>query len=164
MFDTSPSVILSTEQKPIEGIYVPADQLYKHLKEVFAAKNLPNLATSLISLSEGGVTSHNREYLRVSRKDLVFDICTAPFGVHSFISWRLGEKTGFFRKLLCNLPLVGRLFAKVPKKETYYESDANYMFVYSINQTLNEVVEDIRLNKGIRGRVELKSSVMHTEN
>ncbi len=36
---------------------------------------------------EGGVLSAKREYLRIQRGNLAFDVCTAPHGSGYFFSW-----------------------------------------------------------------------------
>src|SRR5262249_32254698 len=41
---------------------------------------------------EGGPLSASREYLRVTRQGLVFDICGAPFGTGFFVSLWYGRK------------------------------------------------------------------------
>ena len=43
---------------------------------------------------EGGLATAKREYLRIQRGSLVFDICGAPFGNGFFFSWWLAREPG----------------------------------------------------------------------
>ena len=58
---------------------------------------------------EGGVLSAKREYLRVTRQKLAFDLCAAPFGTGFFFSWWVGEKRP--PRWLCWAILLGTLVA-----------------------------------------------------
>jgi hypothetical protein len=44
-----------------------------------------------VDFAEGGVLSRQRDYLRMTRERLVFDICAAPFGTAQFFSCRFAE-------------------------------------------------------------------------
>src|SRR5437764_8693628 len=59
----------------------------KELKE----QRVPGLEVAHVEFAEGGVLSAKREYLRMTRERLVFDICAAPFGVNYFYSCRFAE-------------------------------------------------------------------------
>jgi hypothetical protein len=52
---------------------------------------------SRIEFSEGGLLSDKREYLRMSRERLVFDVCAAPFGTAYFFSCRFAEIPAIIR-------------------------------------------------------------------
>jgi hypothetical protein len=63
------------------------DAVEKELKE----RQLPGLELFHVEFSEGGVLSAKREYLRMTRERLIFDICAAPFGTSYFFSCRFAE-------------------------------------------------------------------------
>jgi hypothetical protein len=63
------------------------DAIEKELKE----RRVPDLALHRIDWNEGGLLSAKREYLRLTRERLVFDICAAPFGSSFFFSCRFAE-------------------------------------------------------------------------
>jgi hypothetical protein len=64
---------------------------YKTVEGNIARRKVPDATQSRIDYKEGGVLSAKREYLRVARGKLVFDICAAPFGTGFFVSWWLGR-------------------------------------------------------------------------
>src|ERR1051325_6235429 len=61
---------------------------YDHIEQAIATQEVPALAASRIDLSEGGLLSAKREYLRFKRERLTFDICAAPVGINYFFSYR----------------------------------------------------------------------------
>jgi len=61
---------------------------YEHIESAIAGQQVPALDSSRIDLSEGGVLSAKREYLRFKRERLTFDICAAPVGINYFFSYR----------------------------------------------------------------------------
>src|SRR5690242_20150917 len=63
------------------------DAVEKELKE----RQLPGLDLFHVEFAEGGVLSAKREYLRMTRERLIFDVCAAPFGTGYFFSCRFAE-------------------------------------------------------------------------
>ncbi len=61
---------------------------YARVEERVAAQKMPALSVSRVDLSEGGALSDKREYLRMQRERIVFDVCAAPVGVNYFFSCR----------------------------------------------------------------------------
>lgn len=64
---------------------------YGAVEKELAERKVPGLEISHVDFSEGGVLSQKREYLRMTRERLVFDICAAPFGTAFFFSCRFAE-------------------------------------------------------------------------
>jgi hypothetical protein len=69
-------------------------------------------------LGEGGLLSARRQYLRLKRERLVFDICAAPFGTSYFFSFRsvelpLGIKAVEMLVFIVGLVLVSSLLLKI---------------------------------------------------
>jgi hypothetical protein len=85
------ALVLSHWYKLIENLQASSLDFYKRMEEAVQEKLIPELGASRIEWHEGGVLSAKREYLRLTRERLVFDICAAPFGKGFFVSWRLGE-------------------------------------------------------------------------
>ena len=54
-------------------------------------QQLPGLDLFHVEFSEGGILSAKREYLRMTRERLIFDVCAAPFGTSYFFSCRFAE-------------------------------------------------------------------------
>ena len=83
--------IISHWYQSFEGLQESPKEIYKSIEAAVAKRELPETSTSSINYFEGGPLSAQREYLRVSRGDLVFDICAAHFGKGMFVSWWLSE-------------------------------------------------------------------------
>lgn len=63
-------------------------EIYDLIEKEIVAQKVPGLAISHIDLAEGGLLSDKREYLRMKRERLIFDVCAAPVGVNYFFSYR----------------------------------------------------------------------------
>jgi hypothetical protein len=83
--------IISHWHQSFEGLQESPKEIYKSIEAAVAKRELPETSTSSVNYYEGGPLSAQREYLRVSRRDLVFDICAAHFGKGMFVSWWLSE-------------------------------------------------------------------------
>jgi hypothetical protein len=61
---------------------------YTEIEKELENAKVPGLEIKREVLSEGGMLSAKREYLRLRREALFFDICAAPFGTAWFFSCR----------------------------------------------------------------------------
>ena len=86
-----PAVVFSNWYHLLEGLQESSKGFYASLEEAIRKRELPEINVSRVNYREGGIFSAEREYLRVEREDLLFDVCAAPFGTGFFISWWLGE-------------------------------------------------------------------------
>lgn len=75
----------------IEDFQTSALDFYTAVEEAIARREIPDVELSRVDWKEGGVLTAKREYLRVSREKLAFDICAAPFGNGYFFSWWLAR-------------------------------------------------------------------------
>lgn len=64
---------------------------YKAVEADLERRKVPDLEIASILFPEGGFISARREYLRLQRERLVFDLCSAPFGTSWFFSCRFAE-------------------------------------------------------------------------
>ncbi len=87
----SKPIVFSHWYHLIEGLQDSPQRFYTSLEEAIQRRQIPNISLSRVDYHEGGIFSAQREYLRVSRKEYLFDICVAPFGNGFFVSWWLGE-------------------------------------------------------------------------
>lgn len=78
--------------KLIENLTFPQCDFYGRVEEALAQRLVPELIVSRVDWAEGGPLSPRREYLRLTRERLEFDICAAPFGTGFFVSIWLREK------------------------------------------------------------------------
>jgi len=75
----------------IEGGSVSALDFYKLVRTAVVRRKIPDLKICEVEWHESGLGSGKRVYLRVSRENLNFDICAAPFGDGYFFSWWLAR-------------------------------------------------------------------------
>ncbi|MBN1827271.1 MAG: hypothetical protein JW958_13515 [Candidatus Eisenbacteria bacterium] len=76
----------------VENFQASSQEFYASLEEALKRRQIPHISTSRVVYPETGAFSPKREYLRVKREDLLFDICAAPFGTGFFFSWWLTMK------------------------------------------------------------------------
>ena len=142
-----------------EGLQESPQPIYTAIEESIKKRQLSDVHLSRVDYREGGVFSAKREYLRVQRKELLFDICAAPFGNGFFVSWWLGEALSG----IWTFPLLGPLLIMLFRPPTYYRIDTTHMFQELIRGAVNEVIEQVAQTKGLRGLTELEKKPTMTE-
>lgn len=75
----------------IDHFQTSSDEFYKTIEAELEARNVPGLEVSRLDYREGGMLSSKRDYLRMRRERLTFDLCSAPFGTSWFFSYRFCE-------------------------------------------------------------------------
>ncbi len=100
----------------VENFRVSPQGFYGAVAGAIQRREIPGATTSKVLWSEAGALSADREYFRVTRGRLVFDVCAAPFGKGFFSSWWLAEARPSLRFLygtligaLLTISFVGRL-------------------------------------------------------
>ena len=100
-------LILSHWYKLIENLQASPMEFYAATEAALERRQLPDVELSRVDWHEAGAFSVKREYLRVGRKRLVFDVCGAPFGNGFFVSWWLGELGSPYGPAALLLLLIG---------------------------------------------------------
>ena len=158
MARVTPTEVISNWSHLIEFFNYSSKDFYTQVEEAVKKREIPEIKFQRVDFKEGGMLSAKREYLRVRRHALVFDICAAPFGKGFFVSWWLGEPMGCFEKLAL-FPVFGFL----AKPATYYALDNAAMFRTSIHGAVTDVIDEI--TKGVQGVKQLteadKQPIMH---
>lgn len=72
--------------QPNVGVSIPPSEFYELVTKEVMARNFPGVLFSRVFWKEEAFTGAKREYLRVQRARIVFDICAAPQGAGSFFS------------------------------------------------------------------------------
>jgi hypothetical protein len=116
---------------------------------------MPGVKTKRTTYVETGYFSDTREYLRVSYRTQVFDICAAPFGHGFFLSYWRVDNADFFRKLIRAIPKIGPVLEAARYGKTYYQIDTEDMFKHFIHQCLLDVSGMLAKDTGTRGFTEL---------
>jgi hypothetical protein len=83
--------VLSHWYALIPGFNTSTKEFYDAITKELKDRQVPGLEIFRVDFAEGGVLSNKREYLRLTRERLVFDICAAPFGTAFFFSCRFAE-------------------------------------------------------------------------
>jgi len=129
---------------------------YTQLGELIAKREMPNVSISRINYATSHLISERREYLRIARKDSIFDICVAPFGTGSFVSYWYGEPRKTLKQLMRR---VATTYIKNPdvhqiidnfNNKTRYQYDTDSVFQVWVKDCINEAIEEVKANKGIR--------------
>lgn len=75
----------------IENFTTSTEDFYQSVEGALSDMKLPDLAISREFIREGGPFSKEREYLRMRRERLIFDVCAAQFGTSFYFSIRFAE-------------------------------------------------------------------------
>lgn len=156
MAKPSPKWVISHWNKFFEGYQTPAKEFYSAVEEALKRREVPDTSNSRVDWREGAIFSAKREYLRIKRRGLVFDICAAPFGNGFFFSWWLCQPPSGFWLLMSFIPIFGPLMIWAFKRETYFQMDTAMMFQGAVHAAVLEVIDGLTSAKGIRGLSELE--------
>jgi hypothetical protein len=157
----TPPNIFSHWFQMIEGLQFSPSTFYETVEQQVKERGIPNVKIKQVTCSEGGTFSAKRIYLRVKRKEIIFDICGAPFGKGFFVSWWLGEKPRGIIHLIASylayVPFVGIVVSSMFQK-TYFKIDSMLMFQQSVHAAVTEVVDAIVSEQGLRPLTELQKT------
>ena len=189
---------------------------YEAVEEAVSQRELPDLKFGRVMFKERGLASAKREYLRIRRENVAFDICAAPYGKGFFFSWWLvrpgpkhpwawllgtlfafavwlsillgtlsatleedslsqvagclgflfllaslptavvgmafGIRQGYIldEEIVMDLPWIGWLYVLLFNPQTYYRLDTALMFRDSVARAVNEVINGLLEEKGLR--------------
>jgi hypothetical protein len=111
---------------------------------------MPDVKMMRIQYHQKHIFSNKREYLRIGRKDDIFDICAAPFGTGFFVSYWHGEPKHRIRAMAMKVPFLATA-AEGWQGMTYYQIDTASMFKACVKDSIMEAIEQIATSKGVRG-------------
>lgn len=132
------------------------NSFYDLVENMLRERQVPDFYSKKITISEGGLLSHNRLYLEVSRGDYIFHICAAPWGTGFFFSWWVRQKMSDIDQLLILIPFAGSRIVKMRQHKSYYKLDTDSMFRKSVHQAVLAAVDSLTTAKGMRGLSELE--------
>lgn len=142
------SNVLSHWSHFFQSFAMSSDLFYGELEKTLKAHEMPNASISRTTHKEGGILSAAREYLRIKHGDIVFDVCSSPFGRDFFISWWLYETAGTMRTMLRNTK-VGDFMNERASKRTFYQIDEEDMFRSCVHDCILETINKVTEGKGI---------------
>jgi hypothetical protein len=155
------------------GLEASPKEFYSNVEAAVKECVVPGLEVSRVDWKEGGILTADREYLRVSRGRLIFDICAAPFGNGFFFSWWLTKSPGLEEPIMskahsayidmrCNIDAVFEHYAQ--QSEYYKRANIQRRFLmedrfYNLSMELLsriigpfEIIEPEKLDSGRCGR------------
>jgi hypothetical protein len=85
--------VISNWSTLIENLEASPLGFFESVEAGIKKRCIPQTETSRVDHYESGMLSAKREYMRITRDKLIFDICAAPYGTGFFVSWWLGTPT-----------------------------------------------------------------------
>ena len=148
---TQQANVLSHWYTPVPNFNMSTKEFYDKVEAGLKTQQVPGLSISRPEIAEGGLFSAKRQYLRLKRDDVLFDICAAPFGVNYFFSCRFAAvpPTGVkaLISMLLNLALE-RLNLKLV--DTYHKEDTRLMYMTLVEGLVKRLVEEETAAKGVK--------------
>lgn len=145
-----PSTVHSHWNQPFKDVQFSTQDIYSKIEQSLWKSGIDNLNITRIELHEGAhFVTPKRYYLRVMWRNLVFDICAAPFGKGFFISWWLFEKEYTWERIVMELPWLGPKIVRAINPITYYKLDTMSMFQGQVHSSVLEVIDTLINEKGI---------------
>lgn len=151
-------LLVSHWSKLIENFQFSPKEYYSMTQEAMKRREIPDIKVSRIQLSESHMFSAKREYLRVTRGDIIIDIGAAPFGTGFFVSARVGidMRPG------CLGMCLGPLYRFFYKPDLYHRIDLVIMYQTAVHSAVLEVMDSIIKDKSLTPLTELeRKPVMH---
>lgn len=102
-----PKSVLSHWHHLEEDFSTSAMAFYEVVEAAVKTREAPDLEFSRVTWKEAGLLSASREYLRVKRGRVAFDLCAAPYGRGYFFSWWMAEIPGDPLRYLGALLVLG---------------------------------------------------------
>lgn len=138
-----PLEVLSNWHILLDDLSLSAKEFYGAVEQALAERKVPDAKVTRVDWKEGGLFSAKREYMRISRGDLFYDVCAAPFGNGYFISSWMASWVP--------IPIVDRIMSLFGKRATtFYTLDTRHMFQESVHRALVETLGGMRSARGLR--------------
>ena len=128
----------------LDGMRFQTLEFYERLQKELKLCAVEDLEIEQVSLSEGGLMSSNRLYLRVSWQDFQYDVCFAPFGNSAcFISWWLWRTPSGLELIFSAIPIFGAILNRIFFPETYYRIDSANSFMNFAQSKVLKIMDEI---------------------
>jgi hypothetical protein len=109
IFETKKAEVIDHWYALVPGFTTTTKEFYDSIESELKERQAPGLEMFRVDFAEGGLLSQKREYLRMTRERLVFDICAAPFGTAYFFSCRFAQIPAVIRLWQLLVVLVASL-------------------------------------------------------
>jgi hypothetical protein len=146
----------------IEGLEYSPQVFYQSLKAHLFERQIPEIQSDFVTLSERHFFSSRRRYLRVSYRDFFVDICLAPFGKATFCSWWCIYRPSLAQYIVSFIPIIGGWLEKSLFPVTYYKIDTASMFMTATHYAILGLIDEISQDKGIKPiTIEDRKPILH---
>ncbi|MEM7296663.1 MAG: hypothetical protein AAF391_00175 [Bacteroidota bacterium] len=157
---------LDTWNAYLDGIRVAPSEYYALLSESIKARDWSDISISFIYTKQGGLFSPKRKYLRVRRGRHIMDICAAPQGNGTLVSWWLGISFpgfyGFVARLWIIGPLTVWVVGRFVKPATYFRIDTSRVFKKAIHSAVLDVQRHLGVEEGDNLGKDINRPMMRT--
>jgi len=127
-----------------------AQEFFALVESMIKERQVPDAKMSRVSYHQKSIFSDKREYLRIERKNDIFDICAAPFGTGFFVSYWHGEPKHRARDFAMKIPYLNTA-VEGWQGTTYYQVDTANMFRLCVKDSIADAIDQVAKDKGTRG-------------
>jgi hypothetical protein len=135
----------------LDGLQLSAEEFYKRVEVEVIARELNGVKIKRVFHPEGGLFSNSREYLRIKRKNVYYDICASPNGKGYFFSSWLVEPPSLILVVLSYIPILGHLLVWfLQRKVTFFRLDTAIMFNSVVHSCVTTVMDGLIDTQGLK--------------
>lgn len=139
---------LNHSYRHFADLQLSAQQFYTDLEAAIKSYQFPDVIISRRAMFENGIFERRREYLCVSRGELYFYVCAAPYGKSYFISWWFQHYRDWFWDWLFRVEWIRRMFEN--REDTMFKADTRIMFESSLDRIISELAAAVQPHHGTR--------------
>jgi|GEM_PF-6838196 len=150
----------TNEVKAFMDQQIAPGEFYERLENIVRGLDMPDVQMESIAYPTNHFLSDRREYLRISRKDSIFDVCVSPFGKGSFVSYWFGEPRKALKELTAKMANkyinnsdVHEIIDNFNTK-TRYQYDTDSVFKVWVKDCINTAIAEFQVEKGVRVSLE----------
>lgn len=132
------------------------EEYYQKIVDILTKREVPNFNHTKRTFKQGGMISHQRLYLEVSRGDYIYHICGAPWGTDFFFSWWMRKRYSPIERIFVKIPVLGPIIKIVNETDTYYKLDTDAAFNASVQNAVQEAINELTDSKGGRRLTDLE--------
>jgi hypothetical protein len=150
---------ISSWAQAVPNLQGTTSEFYQQVAAAVEAREVPGVSMRTVLFLEGGIQTDKREYLRIERGSLVYDLCAAPFGGTFFVSSWLAQKPSKALDALASAPLVGgvtRALIRLFDPLTYFKLDSARMFQAAVHEAVLEVIDQMTSLQNVAPLTELQ--------
>ncbi len=135
----------------LDHLRVSPQRFYRLFEAAIHRRRIPGFPHPIrVTRREGRIFKSRRECLRLNYGAFVFDLCAAPYGSGSFVSWRFRLIPIDWTSWTLVVPALWNLVKRSRRPRTEDQQDRLFLFEEATLRTLHEVIAQITSPKGVR--------------